>query len=94
MRKLVWDASFKRAFRQLARHDPTLPDRILEVLAALAANPFERALKTHKLRGQLAGSWACWVEYDCRIIFTFEADPSGGEDMIVLVDIGTHDEVY
>jgi mRNA-degrading endonuclease YafQ of YafQ-DinJ toxin-antitoxin module len=77
MRKLVWDASFKRAFRQLARHDPTLP-----------------ALKTHKLRGQLAGSWACWVEYDCRIIFTFEADPSGGEDMIVLVDIGTHDEVY
>jgi len=94
VRKLVWDASFKRAFRRLARHDPTLPDRILEALAALAADPFDPALKTHKLRGQLAGLWACWVEYDCRIIFAFAADPSGGEDVIALVDIGSHDEVY
>ena len=94
MRKLVWDASFKRAFRRLARHDPTLPDRILEALAALAADPFDPALKTHKLRGQLAGLWACWVEYDCRIIFTFDADPRGDEDVIALLDIGSHDEVY
>jgi mRNA interferase YafQ len=94
LKKLVWDASFKRAFRRLARHDPKLPDRILEALAALAANPLDPALKTHKLHGQLAGLWACWVEYDCRIITTFEADPSGGEDAIVPVDIGSHDEVY
>jgi mRNA interferase YafQ len=55
MRKLVWDASFKRAFRRLARHDPTLLDHIFEALSALAADPFDPALKTHKLRGQLAG---------------------------------------
>jgi mRNA interferase YafQ len=94
VRKLVWDASFKRALRRLARQDSTLQERILESLAALIANPFDPVLKTHKLRGQLAGLWACWVEYDCRIIFTFEADPIGGEDVIVLVDIGSHDEVY
>lgn len=51
-------------------------------------------LKTHKLHGQLEGLWACWVEYDCRIVFAFEPDPAGGEDVIVLVDIGSHDEVY
>jgi mRNA interferase YafQ len=94
MRKLVWDASFKRAFRQIGRSDPTLPQRTLEVLARLAANPFDPALKTHKLRGQLAGLWACWVEYDCRIIFAFETDPDGGNELVVLVDIGSHDEVY
>ncbi len=94
MRKLVWDASFKRAFRRQARQDPVLQERILEVLTALAANPFEPTLKTHKLRGQLAGLWACWVEYDCRVVFTFEADPADGEDAIVLIDIGSHDEVY
>jgi mRNA interferase YafQ len=94
MRNLVWDASFKRAFRRRTRLDPTLQVRILEVLAALATDPFEPALKTHKLRGQLSGLWACWVEYDCRVIFTFEADPAGGEDAIALVDIGSHDEVY
>jgi len=94
MRRLVWDASFKHAFRRLARQDPTRQDRILEVLAALVAYPFNPALKTHKLRGRLAGLWACWVEYDCRIVFAFDADPAGGEDVIVLVDIGSHDEVY
>jgi addiction module RelE/StbE family toxin len=94
MRKLVWDSSFRRAFRRATRRDPDLQERILGVVAALAENPFEPRLKTHKLRGQLEGLWACWVEYDCRIIFAFEPDPSGGEDLIVLVDIGSHDEVY
>jgi len=28
------------------------------------------------------------------IVFAFEPDPDTGEDMIVLIDLGTHDEVY
>jgi len=27
-------------------------------------------------------------------VFAFEPDPESDEDMIVLIDIGTHDEVY
>jgi len=57
-------------------------------------DPFDPGLRTHKLRGQLEGLWACWVEYDCRVVFAFETDPQGSEDMIVLIDIGTHDQVY
>ena len=34
------------------------------------------------------------VEYDCRIVFTFEKGPDSEIDLIVLVDIGKHDEVY
>lgn len=64
------------------------------MLAALAEDPFHPGLKTHKLSGQLRGLWACWVEYDCRIVFAFEPDPDTGEEMIVLIDLGTHDEVY
>jgi len=94
MRHLVWDSSFRRAFRRTTRRDSQLQDRIVQVLATLSENPFEPELKTHKLRGQLEGLWACWVEYDCRIVFTFEPDPQGREDAIVLVDIGSHDEVY
>jgi addiction module RelE/StbE family toxin len=71
-----------------------LAQRILDAVAALAENPFEPVLRIHKLRGELAGLWACWVEYDCRIIFAVEPDPLGGEDVIVLVDIGSHEEVY
>jgi mRNA interferase YafQ len=94
MRKLVWDASFKRAFRCWTRRHPALRERIFDVLGMLAEKPFEPELKTHKLRGELEGLWACWVEYDCRIIFASEPDPDDGEDVIVLVDIGSHDEVY
>ena len=94
MRRLVWDASFRRAFRRSTRRNVSLREQILVVLESLAQDPFTPELRTHKLKGQLADLWACWVEYDCRIVFTFESEPTGGEDMIVLVDIGSHDEVY
>ncbi len=94
MRRLVWDTSFRRAFRRVTRRSPELGERIFAVLAALAGDPFDPQLKTHRLRGQLEGLWACWVEYDSRIVFVLEPDPAGGEDAVVLADIGTHDEVY
>jgi mRNA interferase YafQ len=94
MRKLAWEASFLRAFKRTTRRDAHLEQRVLAVLEMLVQNPFDPSLKTHKLRGQLEGLWACWVAYDCRIVFAFEPDPESSDDMIVLIDIGTHDEVY
>ncbi len=58
------------------------------MLSRLAEEPFDPVLRTHKLRGQLEGLWACWVEYDCRIVFAFEPDPDSEQEMIVLVDLG------
>ena len=94
MRKLAWDTSFRRAFKRYTRNNPSLRDRIFQVLEQLAKNPFHSKLKTHKLSGQLKGLYSSWVEYDCRIVFAFEPDPDNGEEMIVLIDLGTHDEVY
>ena len=59
MRKLAWDASFRRAFRGRTRNNTSLQNRIFQVLARLAEDPFHPALKTHKLSGQLEGLWAC-----------------------------------
>lgn len=94
MRKLVWDSSFRRALKGRTRNDRDLQERILDTLDELVADPFQPKLRTHKLKGRLDGLWACSVEYDCRIIFLFEPDPQGEEDAIVLVDLGSHDEVY
>ena len=93
MRKLSWGSSFRRALKRRVRHQPALQQGILSALTQLVENPFQPQLKTHKLKGQLEGLWACWVEWDCRIIFVFEPNPPG-EDAIVLIDIGSHDEVY
>ncbi|WP_322745496.1 type II toxin-antitoxin system RelE/ParE family toxin [Plectonema radiosum] len=65
---------------------------MLAVLELLANDPLTNSLKSHKLRGQLEGLWACAVEYDCRIIYTFE--DSENEQIIILINIGSHDEVY
>lgn len=64
MRRLAWHSSFLRAFKRKTRKDPHLRERILETLERLAENVFDPRLKTHKLRGQLEGLWACWVEHD------------------------------
>mgnify|MGYP001801693103 CR=1 FL=1 len=94
MRTLVWNSSFKRAFKRVVRKNPQLEEKILAVLELLENDPFVNSLKSHKLRGQLDGLWACSVEYDCRIIYTFEQDVDSDNETILLIDIGTHDEVY
>ena len=94
MRKLAWESSFRRAFKRRTRNSPALQDRVFEALGELIRDPLSPSLKTHKLSGQLSGLWACWVEYDCRIVFAFEPDRETGDEMIVLVDLGSHDDVY
>ncbi len=59
----------------------------------LLENPYHPTLKAHKLKGKLEGLWACWVEYDCRIVYTFKSNDNSQEESILLIDIGTHDEV-
>jgi mRNA-degrading endonuclease YafQ of YafQ-DinJ toxin-antitoxin module len=37
-------------------------------------NPFDKSLKTHKLRGELEGFWSFSVSYSHRIIFDFKSE--------------------
>ncbi len=88
------DSSFKRSFKRLTRKSPQLQDKIMEILELLSNDPFTPSLKSHKLAGQMDGLWSCSVSYDCRIIFTFKQDLDTNQDFIVLIDIGSHDDVY
>ena len=94
MYTLSWSNGFRRGFKKATKNDPILQGKIFSVLDKLSEEPFDPELKTHKLHGKLAGLWACQVEYDCRIVFTFAKEPDNKKNLIVLVDIGKHDEVY
>jgi mRNA interferase YafQ len=94
MIEVVWSSGFKRSFKKITKKNPQLKDRIVEVLILLADDPFTPSLKSHKLGGNLAGLWSCSVAYDCRIIFNFSEDEQLSEIFILLIDIGSHDEVY
>ena len=61
----------------------------MELLGEDALAP---SLKTHKLKGNLAGSWACSAGYDLRIVFQFAKHK--GSEAILLEAVGSHDEVY
>ncbi len=94
MTTLVWSSSFTRALKRKTRRRSHLRERIEETLRQLAEDPFHPSLRTHKLTGELSGTWACSVSYDVRILFEFEQHPESGEEEIFLLTIGTHDEVY
>lgn len=94
MRSLIWSAAFVRAFKRAIRRRPELRSKLEIVLQTLVDDPFYPTLRSHKLKGQLAGVWACTVDYDCRILFEFVNSPDTEEDDILLLTIGKHDEVY
>lgn len=94
MRTLVFSSSFKRAFKATIKRRPELKSKIEEKLRLLTIDPYQSSLRTHKLKGKLSGVWSCTIEYDCRIIFSFEQNKQTKEEEIFLIDIGTHDEVY
>jgi len=93
-RELVLTPKFERTFRKLVRRNLRLQKRIEDTLMQMEEDVFAAPLSTHKLSGTLEGLRACSSGYDCRIVFSIERDPAGGGEVIVLLDIGTHDEVY
>ncbi|MDF5720343.1 MAG: type II toxin-antitoxin system YafQ family toxin [Rhizonema sp. PD37] len=94
MMEVVWSSGFKRSFRKIIQKKPQLKNQIVKVLRLLADDPFTPSLKSHKLTGDLAWLWSCSVAYDCRIIFNFCNDEKFLEMVILLIDIGSNDEVY
>lgn len=94
MSPLVLTPKFKRAFRKFVKGNPDLQQRIENTLREMEADIFAPSLGTHKLSGQLEGLKSCSCGYDCRIVFSIEKDPETNSQVIVLLDIGTHDRVY
>lgn len=84
----------KRSYKKFVKNKPALQKSIDETVSTLAENPLSPSLLTHKLSGELFELFACKCGYDCRILFSFEEAPKINEKVIILVDIGTHEDVY
>jgi mRNA-degrading endonuclease YafQ of YafQ-DinJ toxin-antitoxin module len=91
-RRLLRTSAFVRAARRTVKKDPGLASDLAEALAALEQDAFHSSLRTHKLKDKLEGSWACSAGYDLRIVFRFVAD--GNAEVVLLLTMGSHDEVY
>ena len=91
-RELYRSPNFLRKSRRwIKRHPLTLGD-LQATLAALEEDAFRPALQTHKLSGKWAGCYACSAGYDLRIVF--ELLTHNGAEVINLIDLGTHHQLY
>ncbi|MBI5193003.1 MAG: type II toxin-antitoxin system mRNA interferase toxin, RelE/StbE family [Nitrospirae bacterium] len=86
--RLAPTSIYKRAHKAFIKKHPELKDNIEERLNLLQENPQDPSLKNHRLTGQLKGLHAISISYEYRLVFKTEGE------IIYLLNIGIHDDVY
>lgn len=88
--EVALSAGFKKAFTKRIK-DTVSEDVFWKKLETFTNEPFNAKLKTHKLSGKLKDLWSFSIGQNLRVVFYFTKDKP---PKAILVDIGTHDEVY
>ncbi|MBL1211503.1 MAG: type II toxin-antitoxin system mRNA interferase toxin, RelE/StbE family [Geminocystis sp. GBBB08] len=78
----------------MIRKNSLLRNSIERILTQLAEDPFHPSLYSHKLKGDLSQTWSCSIDYSYRIIFQFIDNEDKTEQAILLINLGSHDDVY
>ena len=87
---LVWTGTFARTARKFLRRHAGLAGIFEDVLRQLETDPHASRLRLHPLRGRQRGEYAVSVTYEYRVVLILRLTAKE----IVLLDVGTHDEVY
>jgi mRNA-degrading endonuclease YafQ of YafQ-DinJ toxin-antitoxin module len=90
--QLLASPAFLRSSKRYLKKHPAAAAELEALLKCLCADPFAPALRTHKLKGPLAGSWASSGGYDLRVVFHLSKHRA--QPAIALEAVCTHDEVY
>lgn len=94
MKNLVWSPTFVRAFKRVVKKNPELRSQIEQVLQQIAEDPFQLSLCSHKLKDDSSGRYSCSIDYRNRILFQFVTNTESGEEEVLLLTLGSHDDVY
>ncbi|MGH2561016.1 MAG: type II toxin-antitoxin system RelE/ParE family toxin [Thermomicrobiales bacterium] len=81
---------FVRESKQFFRKHPELESVYERVVEDLRSDPFQPRLRLHALKGEFDGLHAISLTYSYRITLTLLVT----EQEVILLHIGTHDEVY
>jgi mRNA-degrading endonuclease YafQ of YafQ-DinJ toxin-antitoxin module len=87
---LVWTATFVRTARKFLRRHPDLAGIFEDVIRQLEIDPHVARLRLHPLEGRHKGKHAARLTYEYRIVLVLHLTAKE----LVLLDVGTHDEVY
>lgn len=87
--EIGFSSSFRRVFKKRIAIDKDLEKLFWKKMEIFSRNLYDPSLRTHKLSGELEGLSSFSINYDTRVIFQFL-----DKKRALLVDIGSHDEVY
>jgi Txe/YoeB family toxin of toxin-antitoxin system len=91
MIEIRWDERFKKIYKKWCSQHPDLQEQFEKRIRIFEQNPFHPSIKTHSLSGALKGFWSIRITYEHRLVFIFLDDK---RSRVLLIDIGTHEEVY
>ncbi len=88
--RLIYTKSYNKRAKKFIRKHPDLLGQYEKTLKLLELNPYHPSLRLHELKGQLKGLHSVSINISYRItlelIFT--------DKDIILVDVGSHEQVY
>jgi mRNA-degrading endonuclease YafQ of YafQ-DinJ toxin-antitoxin module len=90
MYTLLWTAHFTRSATKFTKRHPELKKKVAAILRDLEKDPFQPHLDYHHLGGKQTAIQAVSITDSYRITLTVVIT----KKEIILLDIGTHDEVY
>ena len=88
--RLIYTKSYNKRAKKFIRKHPDLLGQYEKTLKLLELNPYHPSLRLHELKGKLKGLHSVSINISYRItlelIFT--------DKDIILVDVGSHEQVY
>ncbi len=90
MFKLSWTNTFVKTSKKFFKKHPELKPDFKELFTQLEEDPFQKRLKLHQLKGRHKEKYSISLTYSYRVVLYLKIV----NREIILLDIGSHDEVY
>ena len=88
--RLIYPDSYVRKAKKFLRKHPELRNQYSKTLELLEVNPYHPSLRFHNLQGRLSGLSSVSINMSYRIALEMVIR----DNDIILVDVGSHDQVY
>jgi toxin HigB-1 len=88
--RIIYTQSYLKRAAKFVKHHPELLSQYEKTLKLLELNPSHPSLRLHRLGGPLRDLYSVSINISYRITLEFVFE----DGKIVLVNIGSHDEVY
>ena len=88
--RVIYTKSYLKRAAKFAKRHPDLLDQYEKALKLLELNPFHPSLRLHRLSGSLSDLHSISINISYRITLEFLIE----DGKIILVNVGSHDEIY